>query len=209
MNVHEYQAKEILKRFGVAVPRGIVASTPEEAQAAAEKLGGPVCVVKAQIHAGGRGKGGGVKLARGPQDAAQKAREILGKNLVTHQTGPQGRQVRRVLVEQGLNIERELYLAMVLDRAQSRVTVICSSEGGVEIEEVARKNPEKILKETIDPAIGLAGFQCRRLAFALGVPAPLMGKMVTVMQGLYRAFDESLNHVKDIVQAMNRILGVS
>jgi succinyl-CoA synthetase beta subunit len=113
MNVHEYQAKEILKRFGVAVPRGIVASTPEEAQAAAEKLGGPVCVVKAQIHAGGRGKGGGVKLARGPQDAAQKAREILGKNLVTHQTGPQGRQVRRVLVEQGLNIERELYLAMV------------------------------------------------------------------------------------------------
>jgi len=190
MNVHEYQAKEILKRFGVAVPRGIVASTPEEAQAAAEKLGGPVCVVKAQIHAGGRGKGGGVKLARGPQDAAQKAREILGKNLVTHQTGPQGRQVRRVLVEQGLNIERELYLAMVLDRAQSRVTVICSSEGGVEIEEVARKNPEKILKETIDPAIGLAGFQCRRLAFALGVPAPLMGKMVTVMQGLYRAFDE-------------------
>ena len=190
MNVHEYQAKEILKRFGVAVPRGIVVSTPEEAQAAAEKLGGPVCVVKAQIHAGGRGKGGGVKLARGPQDAAQKAREILGKNLVTHQTGPQGRQVRRVLVEQGLNIERELYLAMVLDRAQSRVAVICSSEGGVEIEEVAHRNPQMILKETLDPVIGLAGFQCRRLAFALGVPAPLIGKMVTVMQGLYRAFDE-------------------
>jgi len=190
MNVHEYQAKEILKRFGVAVPRGIVASTAEEALAAAEALGGPVCVVKAQIHAGGRGQGGGVKLARGPQDAAQKAREILGKNLVTHQTGPQGRQVRRVLVEQGLNIERELYLAMVLDRAQSRVAVICSSEGGVEIEEVARKNPQKILKEAIDPVIGLAAFQCRRLAFALGVPAPLSGKMVNVMQRLYRAFDE-------------------
>src|SRR5574342_782490 len=151
MNVHEYQAKEILKRFGVVVPRGIVASTPEEAQAAAKALGTPLCVVKAQIHAGGRGKGGGVKLARGAQDAAQKAREILGKNLVTHQTGPQGRQVRRVLVEQGLNIERELYLAMVLDRAQSRVAVICSSEGGVEIEEVARRDPQKILKETIDP----------------------------------------------------------
>jgi succinyl-CoA synthetase beta subunit len=190
MNVHEYQAKEILKRFGVAVPRGIVASTAEEARAAAEALGGPVCVVKAQIHAGGRGKGGGVKLARGPQDAAQKAREILGKNLVTYQTGAQGRQVRRVLVEQGLNIERELYLAMVLDRTQSRVAVICSSEGGVEIEEVARKNPQKILTEAIDPVIGLAGFQCRRLAFALGVPAPLIGKMVSVMQGLYRAFDE-------------------
>jgi succinyl-CoA synthetase beta subunit len=146
--------------------------------------------VKAQIHAGGRGKGGGVKLARGPQDAAQKAREILGKNLVTHQTGPGGRRVRRVLIEQGLNIECELYLAMVLDRAQSRVAVICSSEGGVEIEEVARKNPEKILTETIDPVIGLAGFQCRRLAFALGVPAPLVGKMVSVIQGLYRAFDE-------------------
>ena len=190
MNVHEYQAKEILKRFGVAVPRGIVATSPEEAKAAAEALGGPLCVVKAQIHAGGRGKGGGVKLARGPQDAAQKAGEILGKNLVTHQTGPQGRQVRRVLVEQGLNIERELYLAMVLDRAQSRVAVICSLEGGVEIEEVAHRNPQMILKETLDPVIGLAGFQCRRLAFALGVPAPLIGKMVTVMQGLYRAFDE-------------------
>jgi succinyl-CoA synthetase beta subunit len=190
MNVHEYQAKEILKRFGVAVPRGIVASTPEEAGAAAETLGGPVCVVKAQIHAGGRGKGGGVKLARGPKDAAQKAREILGKNLITHQTGPQGRKVRRVLVEQGLNIERELYLAMVLDRAQSRVTVIGSSEGGVEIEEVARKNPEKILKETIDPVIGLAEFQCRKLAFALGVPAAAIGKMAGVMRGLYRAFDE-------------------
>jgi succinyl-CoA synthetase beta subunit len=190
VNIHEYQAKEILKRFGVAVPRGIVASTPEQAKAAAEELGGGVCVVKAQIHAGGRGKGGGVKVVRSAEEAAAKARDMLGKKLVTHQTGPEGRQVRRVLVEQGLNIERELYVAMVLDRAQSRVTVICSAEGGVEIEEVAAKHPEKILKETIDPVIGLAPFQCRRLAYALEIPADLTGKMISVMQGLYRAFDE-------------------
>jgi succinyl-CoA synthetase beta subunit len=190
MNIHEFQAKEILKRFGVAVPRGIVASTPEEAKAAATDLGGGVCVVKAQIHAGGRGKGGGVKVAKSPDEAAQRARDMLGKNLVTRQTGPAGRQVRRVLVEQGLNIERELYLAMVLDRAQSRVAVICSSEGGVEIEEVADKHPERILKEAIDPVIGLAAFQCRRVAHALGIPAALSGKFVGVMQGLYRAFDE-------------------
>ena len=190
MNIHEFQAKEILKRFGVAVPRGIVASSPEEAKAAAVELGGGVCVVKAQIHAGGRGKGGGVKVVKNAEEAAERARDMLGKNLITHQTGPEGRQVRRVLVEQGLNIQRELYLAMVLDRAQSRVTVICSSEGGVEIEEVAAKHPEKILKESVDPVIGLAPFQCRRLAFALGIPAELTGKMVSVMQGLYRAFDE-------------------
>jgi succinyl-CoA synthetase beta subunit len=190
MNIHEYQAKEILKRFGVAVPRGLVASTPEAAKAAAVELGGSVCVVKAQIHAGGRGKGGGVKVVKTPDEAAQKARDMLGKNLVTHQTGPEGRQVRQVLVEQGLNIERELYLAMVLDRAQSRVAVICSSEGGVEIEEVAATHPEKILKEVIDPVVGLAGFQCRRLAFALDIPAPLVGKFSAVMQALYRAFDE-------------------
>jgi succinyl-CoA synthetase beta subunit len=190
VNIHEFQAKEILKRFGVAVPRGIVASTPEEAKAAAIELGGGVCVVKAQIHAGGRGKGGGVKVVKNAEEAAAKARDMLGKNLVTHQTGAEGRQVRRVLVEQGLNIQREIYLAMVLDRAQSRVSVICSSEGGVEIEEVAAKHPEKILKETIDPVIGLAPFQCRRLAYALEMPSDVTNKMVAVMQGLYRAFDE-------------------
>jgi succinyl-CoA synthetase beta subunit len=190
VNIHEFQAKEILKRFGVAVPRGIVASTPDEAEAAAIELGGGVCVVKAQIHAGGRGKGGGVKVVKKPEEAAEKARDMLGKNLITHQTGPAGRQVRRVLVEQGLNIEREIYLAMVLDRAQSRVSVICSSEGGVEIEEVAAKHPDKILKETIDPVIGLAPFQCRRLAYALEISSDLTNKMVAVMQGLYRAFDE-------------------
>ena len=191
MNIHEFQAKEILRRFGVAVPRGVVVTTAVEAQAAAQQLGHGVTVVKAQIHAGGRGKGGGVKVVKSPQEAAEKARQMLGKNLVTHQTGPEGRQVRRVLVEQGVEIERELYLAMVLDRAQSRVTVICSSEGGVEIEEVAAKTPQKILKETVDPVIGLATFQCRRLAFALNIPAELIGKAVAVMQGLYRAFEET------------------
>jgi len=191
MNIHEFQAKEILRRFGVAVPRGVVVATAAEAQAAAQQLGEGVTVVKAQIHAGGRGKGGGVKVVKSPQEAAEKARQMLGKNLVTHQTGPEGRQVRRILVEQGVEIERELYLAMVLDRAQSRVTVICSSEGGVEIEEVAAKTPQKILKETVDPVIGLATFQCRRLAFALNIPAELIGKAVAVMQGLYRAFEET------------------
>jgi succinyl-CoA synthetase beta subunit len=189
MNIHEYQAKEILKRYGVPVPLGKVAATPQEAKAAAVELGGR-SVVKAQIHAGGRGKGGGVKLATSPEDAEQIAVGMLGKNLVTHQTGPAGRQVRRVLVEQGVNIEREIYLGMVLDRAQARVTVICSAEGGVEIEEVAAQQPEKILKEVIDPAVGLQPFQCRRLAFALGVSDEVVGKMVAMMQALYRAFDD-------------------
>ena len=189
MNIHEYQAKELLKRYGVPVPLGKVVSTPQEARGAAVELGGR-CVVKAQIHAGGRGKAGGVKHARDPADAEKKAAEILGKNLVTHQTGPEGRQVRKVLIEQGLNIDRELYLGMVLDRAQSRIAVICSAEGGVEIEEVAAKNPEKILKELIDPAVGLLPFQCRKLAFALGMPAESVGKLTAMMQALYRAFDE-------------------
>src|SRR5919109_100389 len=189
MKIHEYQAKALLARYHVPVPRGEVAFTVEEAEAAAKKIGGSV-VVKAQIHAGGRGKGGGVKVAKNAEEAAAVAGDMLGKNLVTHQTGPEGRQVRRVLVEQGLNIDRELYLAMVLDRTESRVTVICSTEGGVEIEEVAAKQPEKILKETVDPVIGLAPFQCRRLAVALGIPSELSGKMVAVMQGLYRVFDE-------------------
>jgi succinyl-CoA synthetase beta subunit len=191
MNIHEFQAKEILRRFGVAVPRGVVVTTAAEAQAAAQQLDGGVTVVKAQIHAGGRGKGGGVKVVKSPQEAAEQARQMLSKNLVTHQTGPEGRQVRRLLVEQGVEIARELYLAMVLDRAQSRVTVICSSEGGVEIEEVAAKTPQKILQETVDPVIGLAAFQCRRLAFALKIPSELIGKAVAVMQGLYRAFEET------------------
>ncbi|HEU4345673.1 MAG TPA: ADP-forming succinate--CoA ligase subunit beta [Candidatus Binatia bacterium] len=190
MNIHEYQAKEILRRYGVAVPRGKTAATPEEAKAAARELGGR-CVVKAQVHAGGRGKAGGVKLAASPEDAERKAAEILGKNLVTHQTGPEGRRVRRVLVEQGVEIERELYLGMVLDRSESRVAVIASSEGGVEIEQVAAKSPEKILKELIDPVVGLQPFQCRRLAYALDVPQQQLGRTVAMMRALYHAFDET------------------
>ena len=189
MNIHEFQAKELLRRYGVAVPNGKVAFTPQEAKAAAAELGGR-SVVKAQIHAGGRGKAGGVKLAASPEEAESAAKEMLGKKLVTRQTGPEGREVRQVLVEQSVNIERELYLGMVLDRGKSRVAVICSSEGGVEIEEVAAAHPEKILKELIDPAIGLQPFQCRRLAYALELPAQQVSKLVAMMQALYRAFDE-------------------
>ena len=189
MNIHEYQAKDILKRFGVPVPLGKVVSTPEEAKAAAVELGGR-CVVKAQIHAGGRGKAGGVKIAATPEEAEKRSSEILGRNLVTRQTGPEGQPVRKVLVEQTLNIERELYLGMVLDRAQSRFAVICSPEGGVEIEEVAAKQPDKIFKELIDPAVGLLPFQCRRLAYGLNVPPEAVGKLVAMMLALYRAFDE-------------------
>jgi succinyl-CoA synthetase beta subunit len=190
MNIHEYQAKELLRRFGVAVPRGIVASTAAEAKQAAMALGGNVWVVKAQIHAGGRGKGGGVKVVKSADEAAQKARDMLGKPLITHQTGADGVIVQHVLVEQGVNIEREIYLAMVLDRAQSRVALIASSEGGVEIEEVAANHPEMIFREAIDPVIGLAAFQCRRVAYSLGVPAAFNGQIVSVMQALYRLFDE-------------------
>ena len=189
MNIHEFQAKDLLRRYGVPVPNGKVAFTPQEAKAVAAELGGR-CVVKAQIHAGGRGKAGGVKLAASPEEAESAAKEMLGKKLVTHQTGPEGRVVRQVLVEQSVNIERELYLGMVLDRGKSRVAVICSSEGGVEIEEVAAAHPEKILKELIDPAIGLQPFQCRRLAYALELPAKHVSKLVAMMQALYRAFDD-------------------
>jgi len=189
MNIHEFQAKDLLRRYGVPVPNGKVAFTPQEAKAAAAELGGR-SVVKAQIHAGGRGKAGGVKLAASPEEAESAAKEMLGKKLVTHQTGPEGREVRQVLVEQSVNIERELYLGMVLDRGKSRVAVICSSEGGVEIEEVAAAHPEKILKELIDPGIGLQPFQCRRLAYALELPAQQVSKLVAMMQALYRAFDE-------------------
>ena len=189
MNIHEFQAKDLLRRYGVPVPNGKVALTPQEAKAAAAELGGR-CVVKAQIHAGGRGKAGGVKLAASPEEAESAAKEMLGKKLVTHQTGPEGREVRQVLVEQSVNIERELYLGMVLDRGKSRVAVIGSSEGGVEIEEVAAAHPEKILKELIDPAIGLQPFQCRGLAYALELPAQHVSKLVAMMQALYRAFDD-------------------
>ncbi len=189
MNIHEFQAKELLRRYGVPVPAGKVAATPAEAKQATAELGGRA-VVKAQIHAGGRGKAGGVKLAATPDEAQSKAQEMLGKKLVTHQTGPEGREVRRVFIEETVNIERELYLGMVLDRGAARVAVICSSEGGVEIEEVAAKHPEKILKELIDPVIGLQPFQCRRLAYALDLPASQVNKLVALMQALYRAYED-------------------
>jgi succinyl-CoA synthetase beta subunit len=189
MNIHEYQAKELLKRFGVPVPRGKVAASAQEAAAIASELGG-LCVVKAQIHAGGRGKAGGVKLVKSADEAEKTAAQLLGKTLVTHQTGPQGREVRRLLIEEGLPIEREFYLAMVLDRAVSKVTVIASTEGGVEIEEVAQKNPEKIIKEVIDPAVGLLPFQCRRLAYSLGISQERIGNFTNLLQFLARAFVE-------------------
>jgi succinyl-CoA synthetase beta subunit len=189
MNIHEYQAKEILKTFGVPVPKGRSATTAREAGAIARELGG-TCVVKAQIHAGGRGKAGGVKLAKSADDAEKIAADLLGKKLVTHQTGPEGREVRRLLIEEGLPIAREYYLGMVLDRAASRVTVIASSEGGVEIEEVAQKSPEKIVKEVIDPAVGLLPFQCRRLAYSIGIPQDQVGNFTRLLQALARAFVE-------------------
>jgi len=191
VNIHEYQAKEILRRYKVNVPRGKVANDPAEAEAAAKELGGSVCVVKAQVHAGGRGKGGGIKLAKSPAEAREIADKMIGMKLVTHQTGPEGKEVHRVLIEEGCDIGRELYLGMVLDRSIGRLTMMASSEGGVEIEEVAAKSPEKILREEIDPAIGLQAYQARNLAFGLGLPKDSINKAVAFMTGLYKAFVES------------------
>ena len=191
MNIHEYQAKEILRKYGVAVLRGKVATTPEEAEAAARELGGGLCVVKAQIHAGGRGKAGGVKLAKDPQAVREYAAAMLGKKLVTHQTGPEGKEVQKVFIEQGCDIAKEYYLGMVIDRATFRVTLMASSEGGVEIEEVAARSPEKILRAAIDPAVGFADFQGRKLAYGLGLPKDSVNKAVSFMRALYRAFIES------------------
>lgn len=190
MKIHEYQGKELLKKFGVAVPRGIVARTPAEAEQAARELGTDVVVVKAQIHAGGRGKGGGVKLAKSPAEAKTLAEQILGMNLVTHQTGPEGREVRVLLIEEGLPIDKEFYLGIVLDRASGRPVFMASSAGGMDIEEVAAKTPEKIMKETIDPAVGFRSFQARKLAFGLGIAGELIGQAVKFMQALYSAYEQ-------------------
>jgi succinyl-CoA synthetase beta subunit len=190
MNIHEYQGKALLKEYGVSVLRGQVAYTPEEAEAAAKKLGGPIWVVKAQIHAGGRGKGGGVKLAKSVEEVRQFAGEMLGMTLVTHQTGPAGKEVRRVFIEDGCEIGRELYLGMVIDRASSRVTFMASTEGGMDIEEVAAKSPEKIIMVSIDPAIGFQSFHGRQIAFGLGLEGKQVNKAVAFMSGLYRAFTE-------------------
>lgn len=189
MKVHEYQAKEVLRTYGVPTPRGTVATTSEEARVAAADLGGKV-VVKAQIHAGGRGKGGGVKLASDPSEAEQHAEAILGMTLVTHQTGPEGRKVKRVLVEEQLPIAREIYLGVVLDRAISRPVLMASAQGGMEIEEVAARDPDAILRETIG-SDGLRTYQARRLAFALGISGDALVPSMKAMQGLARAYHES------------------
>jgi succinyl-CoA synthetase beta subunit len=191
MNIHEFQAKQILGRFGAPVPKGQAASTPEEAAKAFESLGQPKAVVKAQIHAGGRGKAGGVKLVSSAAEARDFAAKLLGKPLVTHQTGPQGRVVRRVYVEQASEVARELYLGMVVDRKAESVAVIASTEGGMEIEEVAARTPDRIITEPIDPIIGLAGFQARKIAFTLGLRDKQVGQFGALLNSLYRAFNET------------------
>jgi succinyl-CoA synthetase beta subunit len=190
MNIHEYQGKEILKQFGVSVPNGKVAFTVEEAVEAAKELGTQVCVVKAQIHAGGRGKAGGVKVAKNLDEVRTYANEILGKTLVTHQTGPEGKEVKRLLIEEGCDIKKEYYVGLVLDRSTSRVVLMASEEGGTEIEEVAANTPEKIFKEEIDPAIGLQPYQARRIAFNINIPNELVNQAVKFMMGLYNAYIE-------------------
>ncbi len=191
MNVHEYQAKQILKKYGVAVPEGGVAVTVDEAVEVAKRLGGPVWVVKAQIHAGGRGKGGGVKVVKSIDEVKAAAEAILGMNLVTHQTGPGGKRVNRIYVEDGCDIARELYLGAVIDRASDSVTFMASTEGGMEIEEVAANSPEKILKESVDPTVGLQGYQCRNLAFKLGLEGGQIRAFSKLMTAVYDAFVES------------------
>jgi len=192
MNIHEYQAKELLGRYGVKVPRGKIAFTPREAEEIAKEFladgKNSACVVKAQIHAGGRGKAGGVKFAKTREEARANAEALLGKVLVTHQTGPRGKEVKKVLVEEGCQIAKEYYLGVVVDRAHQRVCMMASSEGGVEIEEVASKNPGKILKEYVDPAVGLQAFSARNLSFGLSLDKALVNKAVKFMMGLYNAF---------------------
>src|SRR3954467_9109300 len=191
MNIHEYQGKEVFRKFGVATPRGIPAFSVDEAVKAAQSLGGSVWVVKAQIHAGGRGKGGGVKLARSIDEVRDLAGRILGMQLVTHQTGPGGQKVRRLLIEEGADIRKELYVAMVVDRASQRVVMIASSEGGMDIEAVAAHTPEKMQQVTIDPMQGLTDAQCDDVARRIGIPDTSLAQARTVLKGLYRAFDET------------------
>src|SRR5579872_5374260 len=202
MNIHEFQAKQVLGRFGVPVPKGQPASTPEEAAAAFKALGQPKAVIKAQIHAGGRGKTGGVKLIGSAEEARDFAARLLGKPLVTHQTGPEGRVVRRVYVEEASQVARELYLGMVVDRKAAAVSIIASTEGGTEIEEVSAKTPEKILTDPVDPLLGMAPFQARRIAFALGLKDKQVGQFATLLGALYRAFvetDASLIEINPLV----------
>ena len=190
MNIHEYQAKELLSQYGVAVPMGKVASDEDEAEQIAKDLNVEKFVVKAQIHAGGRGKGGGVKVANMLEEVKRLASEILGMNLVTHQTGPEGKLVNKVLVEEASDIATELYLGMVIDRAAEKIVIMASQEGGMEIEEVAKTNPEKILKEYVDPTVGLLSYQCRKIAYFLGLKGKTVNKAVKFILGLYKVFTE-------------------
>jgi succinyl-CoA synthetase beta subunit len=202
MNIHEYQAKQILARFGVPVPKGQHATTPDEAASAFKALGQPTAVVKAQIHAGGRGKGGGVKLLSSADEVRDFAAKLLGKPLVTHQTGPEGRVVRRIYVEEASQVARELYLGMLVDRKAASVSVIASTEGGMDIEEVAAKTPEKIATEPINPMLGVSGFLARKIAFSLGLKDKQVGQFVTLLSGLYKAFietDASLIEINPLV----------
>lgn len=201
MNIHEYQAKEILKRYGVAVPAGYVAFTPDEAFSAAQKLNTPVMVVKAQIHAGGRGKAGGVKVCKTAEEVKEAASKMLGMKLVTHQTGPEGKIVNRIYIEAGCDIAKELYLGIVIDRATRRVTLMASTEGGMEIEEVAAKHPEKILKESVDPATGIMPFQARKIAYELGLKdkeAQSMTKFVIALEKCFEECDCSLAEINPL-----------
>src|SRR6266404_3592652 len=201
MKIHEYQAKGILKKYGVAVPRGEVAETAYQAEAAAQHLfgaGASAIVVKAQIHAGGRGKGGGVKIAKSVKEAVEIATNMLGMRLVTHQTGPEGRMVRRLLIEETLPIEKELYLGIVIDRTEARPVFMASAAGGMEIEQVAAENPAAILKEYIDPGLGLEAFQARKLAFALGLKAQQINSAAQFMTSLYKAFAETDSSLMEI-----------
>jgi succinyl-CoA synthetase beta subunit len=202
MKIHEYQGKDILRKYGVPVPRGEPAFTVDEALAVAKRLGGPVWVVKAQIHAGGRGKGGGVKLARSLDEVRAHAQSILGMQLVTHQTSAQGQKVRRLLIEEGADIRKELYIGMVLDRASQKVCLMASSEGGMDIEEVAEHTPEKIHRVNIDPAAGLTAAECDAIAKAIGIPDASLAQARTALQGLYKAFwetDASLAEINPLV----------
>jgi len=211
MNIHEYQAKSLLQKYGVAVPRGAAAYTPQEAEKVARDIGGPVWVVKSQIHAGGRGAGrfkdnpqgkGGVRVVKSVEEVGKNAGEMLGHVLVTKQTGPKGREVKRVYIEEGCDIKRELYLGMLVDRKTSRITVMASTEGGMEIEEVAAKHPEKILKVAIDPTTGLQGFHARKLAYGLGLEGKQVAAATKFMAGMYRAFtslDASVLEINPLV----------
>ncbi len=191
MNIHEYQAKALLAKYGVAVPRGQIAYTPQEAEEAAQALGGAVWVVKAQIHAGGRGKGGGVRVAKSIDEVVEAAKAMIGMTLITHQTGPEGKEVKRVYIEEGCDIARELYLGVLLDRATSRITIMASIEGGMDIEEVAASTPERILRAAIDPASGLQPFHARRLAFGLGLEGRQVFSLIKFLTAIYKAYLET------------------